>query len=54
MMVNAGRWKNLTMTERWLILNGLAALQARRRDTGVRFVHIAHMKIHLDTGTITR
>ncbi|MCL6452561.1 MAG: hypothetical protein K6T78_02915 [Alicyclobacillus sp.] len=31
MMFRAGRWQQLTMTERWLILNGLVELQRRRR-----------------------
>ncbi|QSO46225.1 hypothetical protein [Alicyclobacillus mengziensis] len=46
MIVKAGRWKDLTMSERWLILNGLAAIQARRRESNARSVQLAQLKVY--------
>ncbi|QSO52495.1 hypothetical protein JZ785_00590 [Alicyclobacillus curvatus] len=45
MIVKAGRWRDLTMTERWLILNGLAAIQARRRES-TRSVQLTQFKVY--------
>lgn len=51
MMVKAGRWQELTMTERWLILNGLAAIQARRRTGRARSISVTRLTIHANFET---
>lgn len=32
MVFQAGRWRALTMKERWLLLNGLAAIQKQKNE----------------------
>lgn len=46
MVFQAGRWQQLSMTERWLLLNGIAALQKQRRERRRQTVSVTSVLVH--------
>lgn len=46
MVFKAGRWKQLSMTERWLILNGLATIQQKRRSQRAQKPTVARLRVY--------